>query len=84
MPKAKDDMKLIHTADWQLGNAFGRFGPELRSALSEARFEAIDAVGRTASEQGAKHVLVTGDIFDTEGPEDRTIVQAISRMERHP
>lgn len=77
-------MKLIHTADWQLGKAFGRFEPEVRSALSEARFEAIDAVGRAASEHGAEHVLVAGDIFDTEGPEDRTIVQAISRMERHP
>lgn len=77
-------MKFIHTADWQLGKAFGRFEPEVRAALSEARFDAIDAIGRAASEHGADHVLVAGDIFDNEGPEDRTVVQAISRMERHP
>lgn len=77
-------MRFIHTADWQLGKPFGRFEPEVRSALTEARFEAIDAIGQAAVEQRADHVVVAGDVFDTEGPEDRTIVQAISRMERHP
>jgi DNA repair exonuclease SbcCD nuclease subunit len=76
-------MKIIHTADWQLGKPFGRFDPDVRAALTEARFDAIDAIGRTAVEHGATHVLVAGDVFDTEGPEDRTIVQALSRMERY-
>lgn len=76
-------MKFIHTADWQLGKPFGRFESDVRAALTEARFDAIDAIGKAASLHGAGHVLVAGDIFDTEGPEDRTIVQAISRMERH-
>lgn len=79
----KGDMKFIHSADWQLGKPFGRFDPDVRGALTEARFDAIDALGRAAAEHGAQHVIVAGDIFDTEGPEDRTIVQAISRMDRH-
>ncbi|WP_410216641.1 exonuclease SbcCD subunit D [Paracoccus sp. (in: a-proteobacteria)] len=77
-------MKILHSADWQLGKPFGRFDPDLRAALVEARFDAIDAIGAAAGQHGARHVLVAGDVFDTEGPEDRTIVQAISRMERHP
>ncbi|PEQ10545.1 metallophosphoesterase [Novosphingobium sp. PC22D] len=76
-------MKFIHSADWQLGKPYGRFDPDVRGALTEARFDAIDALGRAATEHGAQHVIVAGDIFDTEGPEDRTIVQAISRMGRH-
>ncbi|WP_237713951.1 metallophosphoesterase family protein [Novosphingobium sp. Rr 2-17] len=76
-------MKLVHTADWQLGKPYGRFEPEVRAALTEARFDAIDAIGKAATLHGADHVFVAGDVFDTEGPEDRTIVQAISRMERH-
>ena len=44
-------MRLIHTADWQLGKPFGRFETEVRSALTEARFDAIDAIGRLAAEQ---------------------------------
>ena len=67
-------MKLIHTADWQLGKPYGRFEPEVRAALSEARFDAIDAIGKAAALHGVDHVLVAGDVFDTEGPEDRTIV----------
>ncbi|TCI00717.1 DNA repair exonuclease [Roseococcus sp. SYP-B2431] len=76
-------MKIIHTADWQLGKPFGRFEPNVRSALTEARFAAIDTIGMAAAEKGADHVVVAGDVFDTEGPEDRTIVQALSRMKRH-
>jgi hypothetical protein len=79
----KGEMKFIHSADWQLGKPYGRFDPDVRGALTEARFDAIDALGRAAVEHGAQHVIVAGDIFDTEGPEDRTIVQAISRMDRH-
>ena len=77
-------MKVLHTADWQLGKPFGRFEPDVRSALTEARFDAIEVIGKTASENGAGHVIVAGDIFDTEGPEDRTVVQAVTRMARHP
>lgn len=77
-------MKFIHTADWQLGKPFGRFKPEVRTALADARFASVDAIGASAVNNGANHVLVAGDIFDTDGPEDRTIVQAISRMERYP
>lgn len=76
-------MRFIHTADWQLGKPFGRFDPATRAALTEARFDAIDTLGALAAEHGAGHVLVAGDVFDTEGPEDRTIVQAVSRMQRH-
>lgn len=76
-------MRFIHTADWQLGKPFGRFDAETRAALTEARFDAINTLGRAATEHGAGHVLVAGDVFDTEGPDERTVVQAVTRMERH-
>ena len=37
-------MRFLHTADWQLGKPFGRFEPEVRAALGEARFDAIDRI----------------------------------------
>jgi DNA repair exonuclease SbcCD nuclease subunit len=43
-------LRLIHTADWQLGKPYGRFDSEVRAALSEARFDAIDAIGKAAVE----------------------------------
>lgn len=76
-------MRFIHTADWQLGKPFGRFDAETRAALTEARFDAIDTLGKAAAQHSAGHVLVVGDVFDTEGPDERTVVQAVTRMERH-
>ena len=75
--------RFIHTADWQLGKPFAWAEPEVRSALTEARFDAIDTIGQMAREHSVPHILVAGDVFDTEGPDTRTIVQALYRMERH-
>lgn len=47
---------------------------------SGRRFDAMDAIGQAARAHDADHMLVAGDMFDTEGPEDRTIFQAMSRM----
>lgn len=55
-------MRFIHTADWQLGKPFGRFEAETRAALTEARFDAIDTLGKAAAEHGAGHVLVAGEV----------------------
>jgi DNA repair exonuclease SbcCD nuclease subunit len=77
-------MRLIHTADWQLGKPFGRFPQEVRTALGEARFDAIDRIGALARERDAVHVVVAGDVFDSTGPADREVVQAVTRMGRAP
>ena len=77
-------MRLIHTADWQLGKPFGRFPQEVRTALGEARFDVIDRIGALARERDAGHVVVAGDVFDSTGPADREIVQAVTRMGRAP
>ena len=45
-------LKIIHTADWQLGKPFGRFPQEVRSALAEARLDAIDRLGAAAKSSG--------------------------------
>lgn len=75
-------LKIIHTADWQLGKPFGRFPLEVSGALSEARLDAIDRIAAAAVNRGAAHVLAAGDIFDNIEPGDRVVMQALSRMER--
>lgn len=76
--------KMIHTADWQLGKPFARFPQEVRSALMEARLDAIDRLATVAATSGASHVVVAGDVFDNVDPGDRIVGQAVSRMERAP
>ncbi|HNP15116.1 MAG: exonuclease SbcCD subunit D [Agrobacterium albertimagni] len=75
-------LKIIHTADWQLGKPFGRFPQEVRGALAEARLDAIDRLGTAATSYGAAHIVVAGDVFDNVEPGDRIVTQALSRMER--
>ena len=75
-------IRFIHTADWQLGKPFGRMPEEVRAALQEARLDAIDAIGKLASDRGADDVLVAGDVFDTFEPGERVVRQALTRMGR--
>ena len=75
-------LKILHTADWQLGKPFGRFPQEVSGALAEARLDAIDRIAAVAAARGAAHVLAAGDIFDNVDPGDRVVMQALSRMER--
>lgn len=72
-------MRFIHTADWQIGKPFLRFGAKAE-ALRAARLDAIERLGRLAVEQGAAHVLVAGDVFDAETPANVTLRGPLERM----
>lgn len=76
-------MRLIHTADWQIGKSFSRFG-EKADRLRSARLDAIEALGRLAVANDAAHVLVAGDIFDSDAPASVTLRQPIERMRAFP
>jgi DNA repair exonuclease SbcCD nuclease subunit len=72
-------MRFIHTADWQIGKPFARFGAKAE-ALRMARLDAIEAIGRLAKKQDVRHVMVAGDIFDSEQPSRRTLREPSERM----
>jgi hypothetical protein len=76
-------LRLIHTADWQLGKPM--VASTATSVLHSARRGSTRlTIGKVAAEHHASYVLVAGGVFDTEGPEDRVIVQAVSRMHGMP
>lgn len=66
-------VKLIHTADWQIGKQFGQFEPDDAALLADARFVAIERLATLAVEHGVDLVLVAGDVFDAQGVADKTI-----------
>lgn len=76
-------MRFIHTADWQIGKPFRQFGDK-EAVLRQARMDAIEAIGRLAIEQGAGHVLVAGDLYDSDQPTDRTLREPLERMRGFP
>jgi DNA repair exonuclease SbcCD nuclease subunit len=77
-------MRLIHTADWQIGKVFRFVDQATMGVLQEARLDAIGAIGRLAQQHGAPIVLVAGDVYDCASADDRTLAQAIERMRGCP
>jgi DNA repair exonuclease SbcCD nuclease subunit len=74
-------MRFIHTADWQIGKVFRRFGDK-EALFREARLDAIEAIGREALSKGAAHVLVAGDVYDSEAPLGVTLRAPVERMRK--
>ncbi len=72
-------MRILHTADWQIGKPFRRFGDKVE-ALRAARLDAIERLGRLAVSEGVAHILVAGDVFDSETPTNVTLRGPLERM----
>jgi len=76
-------MRFIHSADWQIGKPFRQFG-EKEGILKQARLDAIENIGRLALAEGAEHVMVAGDVYDTEAPTQKTLLEPLERMRSFP
>lgn len=76
-------MRFIHSADWQIGKPFRQFG-EKEGILKQARLDAIENIGRFALAEGAEHVMVAGDVYDTEAPTQKTLLEPLERMRSFP
>jgi ribosomal protein S3AE len=54
-------MKIIHTADWQIGKPFAGIEDDYKRALvRKERIDAVDRIADVAREEGAGLVLVAG------------------------
>ena len=74
-------LRLLHTADWQLGKPFQHLPATLPPLLREARFAAVRTHRRTRDDATRlAAVLVAGDMFDSNLVPERTIVQALAAM----
>src|SRR5580704_13781620 len=76
---ARGVMRIIHTADWQIGKVFKQFGAK-EETLRQARLAAIERLGALARTHGAHHVLVAGDVYENEAPNTITLRAPIERM----
>jgi DNA repair exonuclease SbcCD nuclease subunit len=72
-------MRVIHSADWQIGKVFKQFGAKEES-LRRARLTAIERLGAHAKTNGVQHILVAGDVYDSEAPNPHTLRAPIERM----
>ncbi len=77
-------VRLVHTADWQLGmrRHFLTAGPQDR--FSQDRLDAVAATGRLAEEVGAACILVAGDVFDDNQVDRQTVLRAVDVLRGFP
>lgn len=73
--------RFLHTADWQIGRRYPRFGEEDAAALFEARFAVIERIAHLAAEEKVDAVLVAGDVFDAQTISDRSLHRTFQAMQ---
>jgi DNA repair exonuclease SbcCD nuclease subunit len=69
-------MKLLHTADWQLGKCFKQFGDKA-SELRQVRFETLRRALQTARDKQVDAFVVAGDLFEDNEVDDSIVRSAI-------
>lgn len=72
--------RFLHCSDLHLGKRFGRLPEETRVALQQARQQSVARLAAVAQQHKVQHVLIAGDMFDTETPSDRVLRQALAAM----
>lgn len=72
--------KILHTADWQLGMTRRFLAPEAQARFTQARIDAIGAIGAMAEAEGCVAVVVGGDVFETNQVGRQVVVRALAAM----
>lgn len=69
-------LRLLHTADWQLGLRLDFVGGETAARLRAQRYDTIRTIARLAHERAVDMVVVAGDVFDANRVGRDTLQQA--------
>lgn len=77
-------MKFVHSADWQLGMRRHFLDGEAQGRFAQDRLDAVAAVGRLAAEHDAAFVAVTGDVFEHNQVDRRTVRRALDVLRGYP
>lgn len=77
-------LKLIHTADWQIGTRYDFIPGDAGALLRQQRLKTIEQVARLASEHEADAVLVAGDVFEMNSVADDTLRRTLNALTPYP
>lgn len=75
-------LRLLHTADWQIGKGFGNVPGDKGAALRSERLEALGRLAELAAEREVDAVLVAGDCFDAQTVSDETLRRTMEKLRR--
>jgi DNA repair exonuclease SbcCD nuclease subunit len=72
---------FLHTADWQLGKAFGGISDlDNQAIVRRERIRVLVRLGELARENGCDFIVVAGDLFDSFVPKADTVVRAFEAI----
>ncbi len=75
-------MRFLHTSDWQLGMTRHFLAGEAQVRFDQARIDVIGRMAALADERDCSFVVVAGDVFETNQPDQRTVARALEQLRR--
>src|SRR4051794_26005000 len=76
-------MRILHSADWQLGKSFTQFGTKA-GELRQARLETLRRALQTARDRQVNAFLIAGDLFEDNEIDDAVVRAAVSLFGAFP
>jgi DNA repair exonuclease SbcCD nuclease subunit len=77
--------RILHTADWQLGMTRHFLSEDdAQPRFTQARFEAIRALGCVAGDEACEAIVVCGDVFESNQIDRRTLARALDALAELP
>jgi len=73
-------VKFIHTSDWQIGMTRAFLSQEAAARYSQARIDAIRALGELAEKHHAQFMVVAGDVFESNQLSAQTLSRALDAL----
>ncbi len=77
---AENNIRFIHTSDWQLGMTRAFLSEEASSRFSQARIDAISTIGKLAKEHEAQFIIVAGDVFESNQLSKQTLMRTLDAL----
>ncbi|MGC5582890.1 metallophosphoesterase family protein [Ornithinimicrobium sp. W1665] len=77
-------VRLLHTADWQIGMTRRFLEPEAQARFTAARADAVRRLGGVARDQGCDLVVVCGDVFESNHLTPQTVRRALDALRAVP
>lgn len=73
-------IRILHSADWQVGKVFRNIPGDEGAALRLQRFAAVETVAKVARDRKVDAALVAGDVFESDSVSDDTLRRTLSAM----
>jgi DNA repair exonuclease SbcCD nuclease subunit len=70
----------LHTSDWHLGLSWAKLSESTQAEYTRARIDVVSKIAALADEAGCEFVVVSGDIFDSNQVDDKTLRRSLDAM----